>query len=211
MIVDTKPYANSGKARILLRVSGQHKVSRAHSSELQDQIIDWRCSIPRYAVLEIMTAQSSTAFTELAILDHLSNSAPEDPNAQHITKLLKRFHHEGPNDNHQCLVFELMGASAASLVEELPENIPKLWGVPQRYAKPVAKKILIHALHGLKFMHKNGVVHGDLQPGNLLFSIENLDEVDQQQLEQNRTDAAIPLRRIDKKTDRWVPRSVYQR
>ncbi|KAJ4363765.1 hypothetical protein N0V95_000959 [Ascochyta clinopodiicola] len=83
------------------------------------------------------------------------------------------------------------------------------WWPAQAY--PVAKTIFLHTLHGLEFLHKNGVVHGDLQPGNLLFSIENLDEVDQQQLEQNETNTAIPLRRIDGKIDRWAPRSVYQR
>jgi serine/threonine protein kinase len=168
-------------------------------------------SVPKYAALKIMTAGSSTASVELTILDHLSKAGSEDSASQHVTRLLDSFKHEGPNGIHQCLVLETMGASAASLVEELPENNPKLWDVPQRYPVPMAKKILIHALRALAFLHRNDVVHGDVQPGNLLFSVDNLDEVEQHELEQNEAKTAIPVQRLDGQTDKWAPRNLYKR
>lgn len=156
-----------------------------------------------------MTARSSDDLTELTVLNKLSTLAPEDPDTQYVTLLLDKFSHEGPNGIHQCLVFNAMSATAASLVEELPENQPKMSGVPQRYPKWIAKKMLLQLLRALSLLHRNGIVHGDVQPGNLLFSMEDLDGVEQQELEQNVIETAIPLTRGDSKTDRWAPSSLY--
>ena len=70
-----------------------------------------------------------------------------------------------------------MGASAASMVEELPCNIPKMLGKRSRHAKRIARMILKHALSGIDFLHKNGVVHGDVQPGKMLFATIDLHSV----------------------------------
>lgn len=102
-----------------------------------------------------------------------------------------------------------MGTTAASLVGELPENKLKQYGKAQRYPKWIAKKILLHALHGLAFLHKNGVIHGDVQPGNLLFSIEDIGLVEEEELKQDEANTAIPLHRVDRKADRWAPTNLY--
>lgn len=143
------------------------------------------------------------------MLDHLSKLAPRDTRSQHVTVLLDSFLHWGINGKHQCLVFEPMGATAASLVEELPENKPKMYGIRQRYPKWMAKKILLHALRGLAFLHENGIVHGDVQPGNLLFSIENIEHVSEDALKQDEASTAIPIHRTDGKTDKWAPKNLY--
>ncbi|KAF2789710.1 kinase-like protein [Melanomma pulvis-pyrius CBS 109.77] len=158
---------------------------------------------------KIMVAKASTTNTELCIVDHLSELAPKDTRAQHVTVLLDTFQHQGINGKHQCLVFEPMGATAASLVEELPENKPKMYGKRQRYPKWMAKKILLHALRGLAFLHQNGVVHGDVQPSNLLFSIEDIDSAKEDDLKQNEAATVISLHRIDGKADRWAPKHLY--
>jgi non-specific serine/threonine protein kinase len=67
-----------------------------------------------------MIAKATSSKTELSILEKLSTVAAQDPDSQHVTVLLDEFLHEGPNGKHRCLVFEAMGATAASLVEELP-------------------------------------------------------------------------------------------
>ncbi|KAH7381550.1 kinase-like domain-containing protein [Pyrenochaeta sp. MPI-SDFR-AT-0127] len=165
--------------------------------------------VPKYVALKIMAAKASTINTELGILCHLSKLVPGDPNAQYVTILADAFRHQGPNGEHQCLAFEPMGTSAASLVEELPENKPKKYGKRQRYPKWIAKRILLHALHGLAFLHKNGVVHSDVQPSNLLFSIKNIELVEEDELKQDNASTAIPLQRIDGKTDRWASTNLY--
>lgn len=156
-----------------------------------------------------MDAHSSTTPTELAMLEQLATAGEEDSNSRHITKLLGHFKLEGPNGVHQCLVLEVMASTAASLVEELPENRPMRLGKTQRYPKWMAKKLLLHALRGLAFLHQNGIVHADVQPGNLLFSIKDISGLEPQQLEQNEAGTARPIRRIDGKLDRWAPKNLY--
>jgi serine/threonine protein kinase len=140
-----------------------------------------------------MIAKAASSATELSILEKISSVASKDPDSRHITILLDEFQHEGPNGKHQCLVFEAMGITAASLVEELPENKPKMYGKVERYPKWMAKKILLHALRGLAFLHRNGVVHGDIQPGNILFSVQGIDNIKEGELVQDESTTAIPL------------------
>lgn len=156
-----------------------------------------------------MTAKATSSETELSILEHLSRKAADDSYSRRITVLMDEFQHDGPNGTHQCLVFEIMGATAASLVEELPENSPKMLGLVERYPRWVAKGILLHALRGLAFLHRNGVVHGDVQPGNILFSIKNTDAVEEEELRQDEATTAIPAKRVDGKADRWAPTNLY--
>jgi non-specific serine/threonine protein kinase len=71
----------------------------------------------------------------------------------------------------------------------------------------MAKRILKHALSGLAFLHENGVVHGDFQPGNLLFSIRgDLNSVDEGKLGQNKANITKPIERLDGKVDKWAPK-----
>jgi serine/threonine protein kinase len=156
-----------------------------------------------------MIAKATSSATELLILNRLSCLAPKDPDSQHITVLLDAFQHQGPNGKHQCLVFEVMGATAASLVEELPENKPKMLDKVERYTKWMSKKILLHALRGLSFLHRNGIVHGDMQPGNLFFSVQDISPVEEEELAQDEGETVIPSKRLDGKTDKWAPKNLY--
>jgi serine/threonine protein kinase len=163
-----------------------------------------------------MVAKAAPSATELSMLDKLSNLALEDPDSQHTTVLLDDFQHQGPNGKHQCLVFEVMGATAASLVEELPENKPKMFGKVERYPKWMSRKILLHALRELSFLHRNGIVHGDMQPGNLFFSVQDISPVEEEELAQDEGETVVPSKRLDRKTDKWgtkepVPKAVASR
>lgn len=156
-----------------------------------------------------MIADASTTSTELCILDHLSKLASADPKSKHVTTLLDRFEHHGPNGKHRCLVFEPMGPTVVSLVGELTENKPKVYGKRQRYPKWMAKKILVHTLRGLAFIHQNRVVHSDVQPGNLLFSIDDITALQEDELRQDEAATAVPLCRTDGKADIWAPQNLY--
>jgi serine/threonine protein kinase len=166
-------------------------------------------STPRYVALKIMIAKAASSATELFILEKISSVTSKDADSQHVTILLDAFQHEGPNGKHQCLVFEAMGATAASFVEELPENKPKMYGKVERYPKWVAHRILLHALRGLACLHRNGIVHGDIQPGNMLFSVQEIDRIKEDELVQDEAATAIPLQRLDGKMDRWAPKNLY--
>lgn len=161
----------------------------------------------RYVALKVMTAKSSaSAGTELSIYTRLGETAPGDPLSEHVVMLLDSFEHVGPNGTHRCLVFKPMGASTASMVHELPSNKPRMRGKQSRYPKLMAKEILKDALSGQAFLHKNGVTHGDLHPGNLLFSIRQLESISEEELQHDKTNLTEPLRRLDEKMDKWAPR-----
>ena len=155
-----------------------------------------------------MVAKDSDVETELDILGHLSARAAGDAYSCHLTTLFDTFMCQSPNGSHRGLVFEPMGSSVASMGERLPENIPQRYDVRVRYPISMARRILLHTLRGLAFLLKNGVTHGDLQPGNILFSIDNIHSISEDDLKQDGSQT-VPLRRVDGKVDRWAPKNLY--
>lgn len=51
----------------------------------------------------------------------------------------------------------------------------------------MAKLILKRALLGLAFLHTNNIIHGDFQPGNLLFSILDIGSLSEEELKQDQS------------------------
>ncbi|KAF4436074.1 hypothetical protein F53441_13337 [Fusarium austroafricanum] len=163
----------------------------------------------RYVALKILVSENTEPNHELHILHYLAKVAPKD-GLQYITQLLAEFEHKGPNGIHKCLVFEPMGPSVNSIVYELPQFKPRKYGMKIRYPPQIAKRILKQSLHGLAFLHKNGVAHGDFQPGNILLAVESIDSYDEASLRQEenvQTNSISPLvERLDGKQDKWAPR-----
>lgn len=177
---------------------------------LYSKLSDMFHSVPAYVALKVMAAKASIATTEVAVSEHPSTECNDHPNSGHVTRFLDHLKHEGPNDIHQCLVFEVMGLTAASFVEDLPENKPIAPGKPPRYPRWMAKTLLLHTLRGIALVHKNGIVHGDLQPGNLLFSVKDFQMLQPQQLEQQTAGTARPLKRVDRKVHLWTQKYLYR-
>lgn len=155
----------------------------------------------------MVSKRSADAATEMEINSYLSSKASHHPYSKHALLPLDTFEHTGPNGTHRCFVYEPMGATVASMRSELPQYQPKrLMATPRRYPKWMAKLILKHALSGLAFLHSNGVAHGDVQPGNFLFSIGDINTIKEEELKQPQKSITKPLRRRDGKTDKWAPR-----
>jgi serine/threonine protein kinase len=144
----------------------------------------------------------------LQILRHISDVAPVD-GPRYITQLLDEFEHHGPNGIHKCLVFEPMGPSVNTMVEELPQFNPHMWRMKVRYPPQMAKRILKQALQALASLHEIGIAHGDLQPGNMLFALEDINSKPEEVLCQNMKakygDTTDPVQRLDGKEDKWAP------
>lgn len=158
------------------------------------------------------------------MLESIANLA--SPNlSQYITMLLDHFEHAGPNGSHLCLVFEAMGPSASSMVEELPCFKRRTIEMDIRYPLWMAKRLLQQVLQGLVYLHNNGIVHGDVQPGNMLFALRDLsnlgedeltqdDEYHEEELDEDELSedgeypfrAVSPVERLDGKVDKWAPR-----
>jgi serine/threonine protein kinase len=153
-----------------------------------------------YVALKVTTAKSSTTEHESNILEHLSREDIQHPGKKHVMTLLDSFEHQGPNGLHRCLAFDVMGPSTSTMFENLPPKLRTLLSEPGepvigndlhrdadkrgRYPLWMAKSILRQTLLGIDFLHKNGISHGDLQPGNILFSVKDLSSLHEGQLAQ---------------------------
>ncbi|KAK3372150.1 serine protein kinase [Podospora didyma] len=192
--------------------NGQHKVIRklGHGS-LSTVWLARDLRYNRYVALKILVSNVSASRNELQILGHIARVAPVE-GMKYITQLLYEFEHVGPNGTHKCLVFEPRGPSVNTMVEELPQFNPRTGGMNVRYPPLMAKAILKQAAKALEFLHNNGIVHGDFQPGNMLFplldgGIESMSEdVLRQAEDEEARSISPPVRRKDGKKDMWAPR-----
>ncbi|KAL5041284.1 hypothetical protein BDW71DRAFT_192107 [Aspergillus fruticulosus] len=143
----------------------------------------------RFVALKVGQAEieSSSASTEETCIYQLlaETKFPSHPGCNHYLPLLDHFRFTGPNGTHQALVYEPMSGSVTEVKEALFPNGP----FPLR----TAKAILWQTLLGLDFLLANDVVHGDVQPRNLLFTLEDLKEVPEDELAQN-MDIPVTLR-----------------
>ncbi|GJJ15715.1 hypothetical protein Clacol_009993 [Clathrus columnatus] len=164
-------------------------------------------SFKRYVSLKIFTAEASVSETEFGIIQFLSQKADIDNRSQYFFTLLDTFILHGPNGTHRCLVFEPMGPSAESL--ELPDQKP-FQSIPS-FQKSIAKIIFLHALRGLAFLHENNIVYGDIRSRNLLFSLNDITNVEENELRQDETIpwSFAPVRRRNGKKDKWAPNIIY--
>ncbi|KAF4955680.1 hypothetical protein FGADI_4373 [Fusarium gaditjirri] len=164
----------------------------------------------RFVALKILVSEKTKQSQELQVLHYLAKVAPVE-SAQYVTQLLAEFEHKGPNGTHKCLVFEAMGPSFCQMLLSPPGRSRKL-GDKERYPLQTAKHIFRDVLKGLNFLHKNGISHGDFQPGNILFSLKNIDSYDEATLrhvEKSKGWSTLLVERKDGKNDKWAPRYLY--
>jgi non-specific serine/threonine protein kinase len=152
---------------------------------------------------------SQSAQSELSLYGLLLASAEREPSHAHsLVKLFTSFELIGPNGQHACFVFEVMGPNLSDMLrsQEFHVGHPFDDDFCCRFPKHLAKRILKGVLHGLQFLHRNKIVHGDVHKGNILVnvlppqytadSLENL---------RRPADEARPMERLDGKKDLWAP------
>lgn len=88
---------------------------------------------------------------EREILRHLRSADRYHLGHGYINHLVDDFEHRGPNGNHVCLVFELMGETLSSYPSWFPPN--------HMLPKYVMKGITVQLLLALMYAHENGVIH----------------------------------------------------
>jgi serine/threonine protein kinase len=160
----------------------------------------------RYIALKLLVAEVAET-NELKIHRHLAQVAGPKF-SEHFTELLDEFEYCSPNGTHLCFVMELMGPSVSSMVEDLPwlkRHYEK--GLEVRYPIWMVKRILRQILQALEILHQNGITHGDLQPGNMLFVLKNPEHIESDKMYQDENykwgSISKPVKRLDGKPDKW--------
>lgn len=101
--------------------------------------------------IKVKTADSTEHGYELGVLLSLQDTAE----GHHIVRQLDEFVHHGPNGDHQCLVFELLGPSVGAVARDYRE-------VGDQLDPEIILKIANQMLEALSFIHKLGYAHGGL-------------------------------------------------
>ncbi|KAG0544887.1 hypothetical protein BDA96_02G315300 [Sorghum bicolor] len=115
----------------------------------------------RYVALKIQKSAPEFAQAALHEIEFLSEITKRDPsNCKCIIQLVDHFKHAGPNGQHICLVFELLGDSLLKLVQ-----YNRYKGIGLDRVKRICKSILV----GLDYLHNElGIIHSDLKLENVL-------------------------------------------
>ncbi|KAI5365904.1 putative protein kinase [Septoria linicola] len=154
------------------------------------------------AAIKISCSGTKAAVHELEIHNIIQKAGTPDHLSKHIVLLRDSFETTGPNGTHLCLVSEPMGADGNAVLEALRSSDDS----ETHYVR--VKSILKQILLGLHGLHSCGIVHSDLNPGNLLVALSSHAKHDVASLVQKPEEGEIspPVRRKDGKVDKWAPR-----
>jgi len=108
--------------------------------------------LQRWVSLKIKTAEGTKPSRELLVHQKLSKALASP---HHLVQLLDSFVHQGPNGNHQCLVFELLGPTLDAVVAEYN-------GAGLRLDDTTVLRIARQLLQSLAAIHRAGYAHGGL-------------------------------------------------
>ncbi|CAK7265216.1 hypothetical protein SEPCBS57363_001468 [Sporothrix epigloea] len=117
-----------------------------------------------YHALKILCAERAGYIApELSMLEHLQKFASAGhPN---VVKLQDSFQISGPNGQHQCLVFPVLGPRLA-----------RIWG-HTKISFAVRRDMCRQVASAMAFLHHYGVCHGDLSPYNVVFELPDIQSI----------------------------------
>ena len=106
--------------------------------------------------IELLNCASKCARSEAVLKEFGPNYDPA------VVLLLDHFEHTGPNGQHMCMVFEMLGENLLEVIKKYDYK-----GIPVPIVRAFAKQICV----GLDFLHRHcNIIHTDLKPENLLIA-----------------------------------------
>ena len=124
---------------------------------------------------------TETAIDEIKLLNRIVHANPKHPGRKHVVSLLDSFEHHGPNGQHVCMVFEVLGENLLGLIKRWNHR-----GIPQPLVKQITKQVLL----GLDYLHREcGIIHTDLKPENVLIEVGDVEEIVKAYVDQNKSNS----------------------
>ncbi|KAH6839523.1 kinase-like domain-containing protein [Chaetomium sp. MPI-CAGE-AT-0009] len=120
-------------------------------------------SAKRWVSLKITAAKDANVSRELTVHQKLRQARATNG----VVQLLDSFVHKGPNGNHQCLVFDLLGPSVETVVLDYAET-------GEHLEAETIIRITRQFLQALSAMHRAGYAHGDFGLANMAFTTAQL-------------------------------------
>jgi serine/threonine-protein kinase SRPK3 len=97
-----------------------------------------------------------TARDEIKLLQRVNTADRAEFGRKFIVEMVDEFEHKGPNGQHVCMAFEVLGPNLLTLIRQYHHK-----GIPI----PIVKRIIKQLLLGLDYLHRVcGIIHTDLKP-----------------------------------------------
>ncbi|KAF9008441.1 kinase-like domain-containing protein [Cyathus striatus] len=131
-------------------------------------------ALKRFVSLKVLAADVSAVSSELYVarrLKSLQEKPDSHPGREHVIQIYDTFIIQGPNGIHHCVVTETLGITLAQDVSEFyGDGLQDDDDEDNEHPPPnITKKAAAQVALGVAYLHRCGIVHGDLHLKNVLF------------------------------------------
>jgi serine/threonine-protein kinase SRPK3 len=122
----------------------------------------------------------------------LRTNSDKHPGASYTMMLRDHFTIQGPNGKHDCLSFQVLRPSIARVRGDSTGADTMAY-----LTLPAARNAIYQVLLGLYYLHSLGLVHGDVYPGNVLFTVRELSHESPDLLRQPQSQVSADVKRAN--------------
>lgn len=134
----------------------------------------------RHVAIKIVRSSKNyreAAIDEIKILEKINSGANDHPGKKHIVELLDHFIHKGPNGDHVCMVFEVLGENMLNLLLRYKSFQKEKTDELQQQCNTEAKTIKVTSNENDDTTNKNQNSFSDSSANNSISTITKLTDL----------------------------------